>query len=315
MKFNDLSKSDIDYIQSKYKTSSSRKEAQSSLAKEFNVTKRTIRRWAKELEIGKPKERVDNPAKILIYDIETPRLRAELWWSGKQFVNGNDVIDEPKILSISWKWYGDDTIHAAHWDLDTQDDRMMMEEFMEHYNEADIIVGINNNRFDNRWVNLRAMKHNIPINTFARSVDIQMQCKRLFRMPSYSLKYSCEFFDVPYKKLEHEGIVMWRKIQYGTPEERMEYMRKMIEYNVGDILATEALFMRLLPVLNLQSHLGVVYGNEPYSCPLCGETENINLFRSTVTAAGTVQHIMQCGSDNHRYKISNRNYLNWLKNR
>jgi DNA polymerase elongation subunit (family B) len=315
MTFDDLTKSDINLIREVYQKNNSRKEIQTFLAKTFNVERRTIRRWAKKLGIGVLKENVINPAKILIYDIETPRLTAELWWSGKQFVNGNDIIDEPKIISISWKWYGEDIVHAAHWDIETQDDRRMMEEFLDHYNEADIIVGINNNRFDNRWINVRAVKHGLAVNTFPRSIDIQMQCKRYFRMPSYSLKYTCEFFDVPYKKLDHEGIIMWRKIQYGDLEERKEYMKKMIEYNVGDIMATEALFMRLLPVLNLQSHLGVAYGNQPYSCPMCGGVENIELFKTTITPAGTVQHIMVCGEEGHKYKISNRNYLNWLNNR
>ena len=120
------------------------------------------------------------------------------------------------------------------------------------------------------------------MNTFVRSVDIQKQAKRLLRLPSYSLKYLCQYFEIPQQKLTHEGLVMWRKIQYGTMEERKEYMKKMIDYNVGDILATEGLFMRLLPMLNLHSHLGVMYGNEQYSCPLCGETEDIELAPSTL---------------------------------
>jgi hypothetical protein len=312
MKFKDLGQRDIELITAQYRSNSPRRVVQKELSELFGVSRRTIRKWANRLELGVLKENVTNPSRILIYDIETPRLMAELWWSGKQYVNGNDIMDEPRIISISWKWYGEEKVHAAHWDLATQDDSEMMKLFLEAYNEADVVVGINNDRFDNRWINARAMKHGLDVNTFVRSIDIQKQAKRLLRLPSYSLKYMCEYFDIPQQKLSHEGLVMWRKIQYGTMEEREEYMKKMIDYNVGDILATEGLFLRLMPMLNLHTHLGVMYGNEAYSCPLCGETEDIELVKTTTTRAGTIQHVMRCNVDGAKFKIGNRQYLNWL---
>ena len=313
MKFGNLLKSDKDKIIAGYRSSAPRRVVQAALAEEFGVHKRTIRKWAKKLEIGQNKENVTNPSRILIYDIETPRLRGELWWSGQQYVNGNNIIDEPKIISICWKWYGDDKVHAANWDLVTQDDEEMIKEFLEYYNEADVVVGINNDRFDNRWINARAVKHGLDVNTFARSIDIQKQAKRLFRLPSYSLRYLGQFFGIPLQKQDHEGLIMWQEIQYGSMDKRKEYMKKMIDYNVGDILATEGLFLRLLPVLNLHSHLGVLHGNQPYSCPMCGETEDIEHIKVTTTLAGTIQHIMQCKKDGVKYKLSHRQYLNWLQ--
>jgi DNA polymerase elongation subunit (family B) len=283
------------------------------LSEKYAVHRRTIRKWAKRMQLGVRKENVTDPTKILIYDIETPRLRGELWWSGKQFVNGNDIIDEPSIISISWKWFGEDKIHAANWDLKTQDDKEMMKEFLEYYNQAEVVVGINNDRFDNRFINLRAAKHRLDVNTFVRSIDIQKQAKRLFRMPSYSLKYMGAFFGIPLQKQNHEGLVMWQMIQYGTMPERIEYMKKMIAYNVGDIQATEGLLMRLMPFLNLHSHLGVLHGSPKFGCPMCGETEDIDLNKTTATLAGTIQHIMKCGVDGVKYKISNTEYLKWLQ--
>lgn len=311
MKFKDLTKSDIEYLRARYRSGLPRRVVQSELADAYGVHRRTIRKWAKRLEVGVQVQNVTNP-RILIYDIETPRLLAELWWSGKQYVNGRDIHGEPRIISISWKWVGEDKVHAANWDLVKQTDRAMMEQFMEEYNSADIVVGVNNNNFDNRWINARAMKHKLPLNTFVRSVDLQKQVKKLCRLPSYALAYLCEFFDLPTQKLGHEGITMWRKIQYGDMTERGEYITKMIEYNVGDILATEALFLFLLPYLNLQAHLGTMEGNPAYSCPMCGETEEIELFKTTSTSAGTIQHVMRCKKDGHIYKISNANYVKWF---
>lgn len=316
MKFKHLTKTDIENITAKYRSGSPRSVIQEQIADEYDVHTRTVRKWAKRLGLGQTTVFTDdNKPKILIYDIETPRLRAELWWSGKQYVNGNDVIDEPKIISISWKWFGEDTVYADHWDLNSQCDKKMMENFLEHYNAADVVVGINNDRFDNRFINLRAAKHGLDVNTFVRSIDIQKQAKRLFRMPSYSLKYMGAFFNIPLQKQNHEGLVMWQKIQYGTLEEAIEYMKKMIEYNVGDIHATEGLLLRLLPFLNLHSHLAVLEGAANFSCPMCGNHETIELHKTTSTRAGTIQHIMRCREDGLKYKISNTNYLKWLMGR
>ena len=313
MKFKHLTQTDIESITALYRSANSRADVQERIAETYGVHTRTVRKWARRLKLGQRVGGEPNPARILIYDIETPRLRAELWWSGKQYVNGNDVIDEPKIISISWKWYGEEKVYAANWDLKTQCDKEMMETFLKEYNKADVIVGINNDRFDNRFINLRAAKHRLDVNTFVRSIDIQKQAKRLFRMPSYSLKYMGAFFGIPLQKQNHEGLVMWQKIQYGTIPERKEYMGKMIDYNVGDIHATEGLLMRLMPQLNLHSHLGAAYGAGVYSCPLCGESEDIELTKSTRTLAGTIQHIMTCKHDGVNYKISNTNYLKWLQ--
>lgn len=312
MNYRDLTREDVRLIKKRYASNDPRSKVQKELAKLYGVNKRTIRRWAKKLEVGVMAKNVTNPARILIYDIETPRLRAEVWWSGKQFVNGMDIIDEPKIISISWKWLGDDKVHAAHWDLETQDDKEMMEIFADEYNKADLVIGFNNNRFDNRWVNARALKHRIDVNTFVRSLDLQKEAKRLLRLPSYSLKYLCEYFEVPQQKQSHEGLIMWRKIQWGTMDERVEYMKKMITYNVGDILATESLYLRMLPILDHTAHLGVLHGNEKYACPHCGETEAIELVKTTVTKAGTIQRVMRCLKDGTKYKISNREYLKWF---
>jgi len=309
--FKELTVEDKDFIVGLYSTEGvSRKEAQEQLSEKFGVTERSIRNWAKELQVGLMAKSISNGAKILIYDVETPRLRANVWWSGKQFVNGNEIIDEPKIITVAWKWFGENKVHTKTWDKD-HCDRELMEVFLEAYNEADLVVGVNNNSFDNRWINARAMKHDLHVNMFVKSLDLQKQMKRIARLPSYALKYLCKFFGVT-MKLGHEGLLMWEMVQYGTPAQQKEYLKKMEIYNVGDIISTEEVYVKMLPYMRHAAHLGVVGGNERYSCPTCGETDNLVYLGDTVTAAGTIQRLMQCGHDRSQYKISNREYLRWI---
>lgn len=308
--FKDLTEQDKSLIIDLYSTEGvSRKEAQEKLSKEFGVTERSIRNWAKELEVGLMARNISNSSKILIYDIETPRLRANIWWSGKQFVNGNDIIDEPKIITVAWKWLGENKVHTKTWDED-HDDEELMKVFLEEYNKADLVVGVNNNNFDNRWVNARAMKHGLYVNMFVKSLDLQKQMKRIARLPSYALKYMCKFFNVT-MKLGHDGILMWEMVQYGTPAQQKEYLKKMEVYNVGDIISTEEVYLKMIPYLRHTTHLGVAEGNKKYSCPTCGEVENLTYLGDTITAAGTIQRLMKCNVDKSQYKISNREYLKW----
>ena len=310
MIFKELSQEDKDIIIKEYKDCESREEAQEKLAKYFNVTERTIRKWANKLEIGLMTKNIVSPNKILIYDIETTRVKAWVWWSGKQFVSGDSLIDEPKIITIAYKWLGEDDITVLTWD-EKSSDKQLLEKFLKVYNSADMVIGQNNDRFDNRWVNARAMKYGLDVNTFVRSFDIMRETKRLFRLPSYSMKYITNYLGIQ-TKLEHEGIKMWEKIQTGTPEEQKEYLQKMVEYNRQDIVATEDMYLTLRKYMGHKTHFGVLNGQERFTCPNCGG-KNVSLDKTTVTPAGTVQRIMKCNDDGVVYKISNKQYMDYLE--
>src|SRR5690606_6965225 len=127
------------------------------------------------------------------------------------------------------------------------------------YNRADLVVGFNNNSFDNRWVNARAMKYGLDINTLVRSFDIMREMKRLFRLPSYSLKYITNYLGIE-TKLEHEGIKLWDKVQFGSEEEKKEYLQKMVDYNRQDIVATEDVYLTLRKYMGHKTHFGVLNG-------------------------------------------------------
>lgn len=252
----------------------------------------------------------DSPPKILIYDIETSRATFKLFWTGKQYVSYRDMIKEPKIISISWKWLGEDKVDHLTWD-ENQCDKKMMEDFLVIYNKADMLVGVNNDNFDNRWVNARAMKHNLDINMFTKSFDVQKESKRIFRMVSYSMDYSTKFMNTTFKQ-GHEGIKMWNMIEDGTPQQQKEYLEKMVTYNVGDIVATEDWYIRNRKYMGHKIHAGVFAGKPKFTCPDTG-SENVELYKTSVTAAGTVQRIMINRDTKVQYKISNSVYFKWLE--
>lgn len=310
MQFKELTQEQKDIIKKTYNDCDTRHEAQEKLANYFGVTKRTIRKWANKLEEGLMKKNIVNPNKILIYDIETTRMKAWVWWSGKQYVSADQLIDEAKIITIAYKWLGEDEITVLTWD-EYDSDELMVKTFLKEYNKANMVIGQNNDKFDNRWVNARAMKYRLDINTYVKSFDIMKETKRLFRLPSYSMKYITKYLGVE-TKLEHEGIKMWQYIQEGTPKEKAEYLQKMVDYNRQDIVATEDMYLSLRKYMGHKVHFGVLNGEEKFTCPNCG-SKHVSLYKTTVTPAGTVQRIMKCEQDSVAFKINNKQYMNFLE--
>jgi len=247
--------------------------------------------------------------KILVFDIETSQQIAKVWWTGRQFISHSQLRGETKVITVAWQWLGDNKIHHLTWD-ENHSDEELLRQFVEIYNSADLIVGVNNDNFDNRILQARFAKYNLPYNVYIRSFDLQKEAKKKFRIPSYSLKYMCIFFNVP-QKLETEGQKMWDKVEEGSPEEQKEYLQKMIQYNMGDIVSTASLFYRLRPFFGHTVHLGIGIGEPAWTCPDTG-SKNVELFKTTWTKAGTIQRIMISKETGRQYKINNKQYLAFI---
>lgn len=244
--------------------------------------------------------------KILIYDIETARVTANLWWSGKQYVNGSQITNNPGVITIAWKWLGADKVECLKWDK-KQSDKKLIKAFLKEYNKADMVVGYNNDNFDNRWINARALKYNFEVNTFVKSFDIMKQSKRLFRLPAYSMNFLAKYTGVA-TKLQHSGLSMWEDIQYGTKKEAKKAMKMMIEYNIQDIIVTEQVYLRVRKYMKTPIHYGVLQGKKKNTCPTCGSSK-IEKIKTTTTTAGTIQHIMRCKKSGTQFKLSNSQFL------
>lgn len=248
--------------------------------------------------------------KILIYDLETSRALFKAWWTGKTYLGTDKLVREPQIISVAWKWLGEDEVHALDWGVSKKNDEALVRKFAEVFNQADLVIGQNNDKFDNRWLFGRAMKYNIDIDTSMRSFDIMKQCKKYFRIPGYSMGFMTKFMGVQ-TKLEHDGIRMWDAIEDGPLNEAREYLFKMLEYNRQDIVATEEMYFRLQKYLGHSIHLGVLAGGSKADCPRCG-SKHVHKFKTTFTPAGTIQHKMKCEKCESQYKISNRTFLDFV---
>ena len=186
-----------------------------------------------------------------------------------------------------------------------------MTKFLKEYNKASMVIGQNNNSFDNKWINTRAAKHGLHITRFVKSFDIYRMAKRYFRLPSFSMAYMAKYFGLTLKQ-SHEGIFMWDMIEEGTPAEQKEYLKKMVDYNKGDIVTTEELYLTLRTYFGTVTNKAVQGGLPKWCCPVSGSS-NVKLLKTIFTEQGTVQRILFCEDSRHQYKVNNKTYMDFLQ--
>jgi uncharacterized protein YprB with RNaseH-like and TPR domain len=304
-----MSKKNRQIIIDAYSTDKPRKQIQEELSEHFGVGTRQIRQYAKELGINQLHSNVSND-RVLVYDIETCRVKVDTWWTGKQYINHNQLRSQAKIISIAWKWLGEDEVYSLTWDKNHCDKKMLVK-FLKEYNKASVVVGQNNNSFDNKWINTRAAFHRLHVDRFVKSFDIYRMSKRYFRLPSYSMAYMADYFGLTLKQ-SHEGIHMWDMVEYGTKEEQKEYLQKMVDYNKGDIVTTEELYLTLKPYFGSVTNKAVATGLPKWACPVSG-SRNVKLLKTIFTEMGTVQRILYCEDSKHQYKVNNKTFMDFLQ--
>lgn len=304
-----LSRKDKQYFIDLYESDRPRKEIQEELSEYFGINLRNVRKHAKHLGLNVSYKNIPND-KVMVYDIETSRIKADVWWTGKQYVNHKQLRNEPAIISISWKWVGEDEVHSLTWDKNHCDEKMM-KKFLKEYNKASMVIGQNNNSFDNKWINTRAAKHGLHVDRFVKSFDIYRMAKRYFRLPSFSMAYMANYFGLTPKQ-SHEGMLMWDMIEYGDKEEQKEYLKKMVDYNVGDIVTTEELYLTLRPYFGAVTNKAVQSGLPKWACPVSGSTK-VKHLKTIFSEMGTIQRILYCEESEHQFKVSNRTYQDFLE--
>ena len=265
-------------------------------------------RLSKEQEKTLLKMRDDqHQIKRLFFDIETSAMIVYTWRTGWNLTIGTEnIIEDWKIICISYKWEGEDKVHTLDWGKD-RCDKKLLEEFIKIANTADEIIGHNGDRFDLKKIRTRCIYHRIPMFPNYKTLDTLKKAKSGFAFNSNKLDYIAKFLGVG-AKLEHEGFNMWVKCMQGDKEA----LKNMIEYCEMDIIVLEDVFLAMQNYIKPNTHAGVLGNNLKYSCPSCG-SEKVELLKNNVTAMGTIKRLMTCNSCGGAHEISNSSYMNYLK--
>lgn len=185
-------------------------------------------------------------AKILFLDIETAPIEAHVWALFDQNIGLNQITQDWSILSWAAKWNGSKRV--LYEDVSKQrnkrNDSKILKSIWKLLNKADIIVGHNICKFDNKKLNARFVINKMPPPFQSRQIDTLKISKKYFSMTSNKLEYLANVLNIKYKKLKHSkfaGHDLWMECLKGNKSAWIE----MKKYNIHDVLVLEEVFNSL----------------------------------------------------------------------
>lgn len=213
--------------------------------------------------------------KILLFDIETAPNLGYTWGKYEQTILG-DFVQESYFLSFAYKWLGDKTVKVkalkdyAGYDPLVPDDKALVQDLWELFDQADIIIAHNGDKFDIKKANTRFIFHEMEPPGFYRTVDTLKMARRHFAFSSNRLDDLGKFLKVG-KKVATPGISLWFSCMVGDPTA----WALMCKYNKQDVALLEQVYYKLRswavhPNLNSITGRGV-----DECCSKCGSSNVI----------------------------------------
>jgi DNA polymerase elongation subunit (family B) len=196
---------------------------------------------------SKDRNRHTSRPRVLLYDIETAPILAQVWKIWEENVGLNQILKDWHLLSWSAKWLGEPEIfYADQRDVkNLEDDRGILKELWRLLDQADIVITHNGKKFDQKKVQTRFVIHGMQPPSSSRHIDTLLIAKRHFSFTSNKLEYLTGLL-CNEKKLTHKkfpGFELWRECLARNPAA----WREMERYNKQDVVSLEELYKKLAP--------------------------------------------------------------------
>jgi hypothetical protein len=209
-----------------------------------------------------------NEPRILFYDIETAPLLSYTWGMYEQ--NVIDVKRSWYMLSFAYKWQGQKRVHTKalpdykNFKKNMEDDSFLVKELWTLFDEADIIIAHNGDRFDAKKANARFLFHGKKPPSPYKSIDTLKIARNKFAFSSNRLNDLGAYLGVG-RKLPTTGFHLWK----GCMKGEASAWRKMRAYNARDVELLERVYLKLRA---WGSHPNLTaYSGNP-GCPTCQST-------------------------------------------
>lgn len=206
--------------------------------------------------------------KILTLDIEmAPNIVHRWQLYGNDTTALSQLIQPQEMMCAAYKWYGEEPLFVmapGYQHFMPDEDELIY--LWEAVNEADMLITFNGKKFDLPRLNTAFLEAGYgPPKPYAH-VDLYQVMRKEFGNPSNKLDYLTNRL-LGHGKVEHEGHDLWVKCMMGD----VEAWRKMIKYNLGDVVITEELYDYVKGWI--PSHPNILLYDElpgQTACPTCG---------------------------------------------
>lgn len=234
--------------------------------------------------------------KTLLIDIETSPLQIFAWGVYEQ--DALDIIKDWRIMAFSYKWLGEKKTHVKAlpdyktYKRDRDNDYELVKELWKLFNEADLIVAHNGDKFDIRKTNARFIKHNLGVPKPYKTVDTLKIARKYFKFDSNRLNDLGKYLGLG-NKVKTGGIDLWLGCIAGD----MKSWDLMKKYNKQDVVLLEKVYLHLRPWHHTHPNMNIV-DDHTCVCPLCG-SDKLQKRGFEITDSGLSRyqryHCKKCG--------------------
>lgn len=211
-----------------------------------------------------------NKLKILLFDLETAPSLGWVW--AKYETDVLDFEQEWYLLCFAAKWLDGKMMTHALPDFKgykpgSENDELLVRELWKLFDEADILIAHNGDKFDIRKANARFAYYKLPPPSPYKTVDTLKVARRYFAFTSNKLDDLGKHLGYG-RKLTHTGFALWQGCMRGDAKA----WKHMIDYNKRDVVLLEEIYLHLRPWI--QSHPNVsILSDKPDGCPNCSSTK------------------------------------------
>ena len=229
-------------------------------ADRLGISTETVSRRMREYRAeGRP------TAKMLNFDIEIAPSVAYFFNPWQTNLMPDMIIRPWYVLSWSAKWLFDcDMINATITpeETKTQDDRRIVKQLWDLFDEADILIAHHGDRFDIPKMNTRFLLHDLGIPSPYQSIDTRKIAARKFGFNHNKLDALGEEFGLG-RKIKTD-FNLWVRCDNGE----QKALTEMQTYNDQDVYLLEEVYLKLRPWMN--SHPNMNNYNDDKVCSHCG---------------------------------------------
>jgi hypothetical protein len=235
--------------------------------------------------------------RVLFYDLENA---PSLGWYYDRYREGNIVADEQDwfLLSFAWQWADEKKVHCKAlcdypgYSKNRTDDRHLIKDLHKLFDEADILVAHNGDRFDKRKANTRFLSCGLTPPSPYKTIDTLKIARTQFAIGSNKLESLGHFLGLG-GKLPTTGWHLWRKCIDGDTKAWATLKR----YNRRDVSLLREVYDRLKPWA--PSHPDLRAYESRGGCPVC-QSQNVQMRGFNVAKTRKTQRF-QCRDCGHWY--------------
>jgi len=231
-----------------------------------------------------------NP-KLLYFDIETAPAKVWTWGVYQRFIQPENVIDDFFVLAWAAKWVCSSSMYSYvvnSKEVKKCDDSRIIKPLWKLFNEADIIIGHNSDKFDIKKMNWRwAVNGTKPPRPY-KTVDTLKAARSVWGATSNTLDFLTKSLGLNGKMATEKGL--WLRCMKGDSDA----LRQLRKYNEVDVLEGESLYLKVRPWMKNHPNMGLYYETDTERCKNCGSTDLVIDEMETVKTAANSYFCWVC---------------------